>query len=47
MFQRFKEGGNTMEFDIVFRSHQGKHWKNGKFDAVTTKMTTEVVKLEI
>ena len=42
-----QEGGNATEFDAVFRSHQGKHWKNGKFDAVTTEMTTGIVKLEI
>ena len=42
-----KEGGNTTEFDVVLRSHQVKHWKNGKFDAVTTEMTTEIIKLEI
>ena len=36
----YQEGGNATEFDAVFRSHQGKHCKNGKSDAVTTEMTT-------
>ena len=31
--------GNATEFDAVFGSHQGKHCKNGKSDAVTTEMT--------
>ena len=44
---QLQEGGNATEFDVVFRSHQIKHWKNGKFDAVTTEMTTEIIKLEI
>ena len=38
-----EEGGNATEFDAVFRSHQGKHCKNGKSDAVTT----EIIKLGI
>ena len=36
-----EEGGNTTEFDILFRIHQGKHWKNGKFDAVTTEQLAQ------
>ena len=42
-----KEGGNATELDVVLRSHFVKHWKNGKFDVVTTEMTTEIIKLEI
>ena len=42
-----QEGGNTTELDVVLRSHVVKHWKNGKFDAVTTEMTTEIIELEI
>ena len=42
-----QEGGNTMEFDVVYRSHQGKHWKNGKSDTVTTEMTMDIIELEI
>ena len=36
-----KEGGNTTEMDAVLRSNIVKHWKNGKFDVVTTSQTTE------
>ena len=42
-----EEGGNATELDVVLRSHFVKHWKNGKFDVVTTEMTTEIIKLEI
>ena len=44
-----QEGGNATEFDAVFRSHQRKHWKNRKSDAVavTTEMTAEIIKLGI
>ena len=40
-FQPNQEGGNTTEMDAVLRSHIVKHWKNGKFDVVTTPRTTE------
>ena len=43
----WKEGGNATEFDAVFRSHQVKHWKNGKSDAGTTEMTAEIIKFGI
>ena len=38
----YQEGGNATEFDAVFRSHQVKHWKNGKSDVVTMEMTAEI-----
>ena len=46
-FSQLEEGGNATELDVVLRSHFVKHWKNGKFDVVTTEMTTEIIKLEI
>ena len=46
-YLKIKEGGNATEFDAVFRSHQVKHWKNGKSDVVTTEMTAEIIKFGI
>ena len=41
-----EEGGNAMEFDAVFRSYQGKHWKNRKFSA-NYGTNAEIIKLVI